>query len=347
MPQSAGFSPGQEAQGYTDANNRVKFGSPITISQPGYIYVWVSNESEATKVWFDDLTVVHRKDIVSQATDYETWGGILREQKYNPDEEYRYGYQGKYAEKDEETGWYSYELRMYSPELGRWTTKDPAGQYFSTYVGMGNNPVSMVDPDGAYSKFGASWRNFFNGGNGIYESGGEWGYNTNIGGGNAGIVSHFGDENKYFLDFQNSLKLKGSSWTDWAAVGVDAGDDVMKQVGQNFQVLQKEANSLKAGINFGKEIGKVNTATTTLKWAGRGLAVYNANEIESKYRDGKIGASTRILEQGTNVYSVFGGIHGAAWGIGWEIGRAITTVPSYQSWKQNTFLPWRSRTLKY
>ncbi len=30
----------------------------------------------------------------------------------------------------------------------RWFVPDPANQYWSGYVGMGNNPVSLVDPDG-------------------------------------------------------------------------------------------------------------------------------------------------------------------------------------------------------
>jgi RHS repeat-associated protein len=62
--------------------------------------------------------------------------------------DYRYGYQGQYAEVDKETGWNNFELRMYDPAIGRWMTTDPYGQYDSPYVGMGNNPVSSVDPDG-------------------------------------------------------------------------------------------------------------------------------------------------------------------------------------------------------
>jgi RHS repeat-associated protein len=64
---------------------------------------------------------------------------------------YRYGYQGKYAEKDEETGWNHFELREYDAVIGRWTSKDPKAQYYSPYVGMGNNPVSSVDSDGGLS----------------------------------------------------------------------------------------------------------------------------------------------------------------------------------------------------
>ncbi|MCA4900649.1 MAG: fibronectin type III domain-containing protein, partial [Cytophagales bacterium] len=148
VPASAGFEEAQRNNPYTNAN-LTKFDSPITIAQPGYIYVWVSNESENTEVWFDDVSVIHHKPLVAQATDYEAWGGVLREQKWiDLDAKYRYGYQGKYAEKDDETGWNHFELREYDPVIGRWTSKDPAGQFYSPYVGMGNNPVSGVDPDG-------------------------------------------------------------------------------------------------------------------------------------------------------------------------------------------------------
>ncbi|GAA0884077.1 hypothetical protein GCM10009120_26750 [Sphingobacterium siyangense subsp. cladoniae] len=63
----------------------------------------------------------------------------------------RYGYQGLYAEKDKETGWNNFELRNYDASIGRWLTADPAGQYVSPYVGMGNNPISGVDPDGSWN----------------------------------------------------------------------------------------------------------------------------------------------------------------------------------------------------
>jgi hypothetical protein len=65
--------------------------------------------------------------------------------------------------------------------IGRWTSKDPAGQYYSPYIGLGNVPISNVDPDGGYSKAGAFWRNLVRGGNGIYKSGDEWGYNKSDG----------------------------------------------------------------------------------------------------------------------------------------------------------------------
>ncbi|AZQ63928.1 hypothetical protein EI427_17355 [Flammeovirga pectinis] len=68
---------------------------------------------------------------------------------YQTDRKYRYGYQGEFAEDEtNETGFNSFEARMYDPVIGRWMSVDPARQYASGYVGMGNNPILKVDPDG-------------------------------------------------------------------------------------------------------------------------------------------------------------------------------------------------------
>lgn len=61
---------------------------------------------------------------------------------------WRYGYQGLFAERDGLTGNNDFMLRQYDPRLGRWLTKDPMGQYASPYMAMGNNPVSYIDPTG-------------------------------------------------------------------------------------------------------------------------------------------------------------------------------------------------------
>ena len=91
-----------------------------------------------------------------------------------------------------ETGWNHFELRGFDPVIGRWTATDPAGQYWSSYVGMGNNPISGVDANGAYSQFGAWWRNGFSSDGVMFdEETGEYGFNTFEDG---GVVSHYGDE---------------------------------------------------------------------------------------------------------------------------------------------------------
>ncbi len=107
-------------------------------------------------------------------SDYYPYGLAMSPSEVAPDN-YRYGYQGQFAEKDEETGWNAFELRMYDPVIGRWLGPDPYRQFYSAYVGMGNNPVSGVDPDGGYSWFGAFWRSGFNTSN-MDKFDGEWGY---------------------------------------------------------------------------------------------------------------------------------------------------------------------------
>ena len=61
----------------------------------------------------------------------------------------KYGFQGKFASENDFTSWNEYQVRMYDPQIGRWTSIDPVVQFASPYVGMGNNPASSVDPDGA------------------------------------------------------------------------------------------------------------------------------------------------------------------------------------------------------
>ena len=62
------------------------------------------------------------------------------------DGDYRYAYQGQ--EKDKETNKEAFELRLWDSRIGRWLTTDPYGEFASPYLGMGNNPISLIDPDG-------------------------------------------------------------------------------------------------------------------------------------------------------------------------------------------------------
>ena len=86
-------------------------------------------------------------DILSYA-DYYPFGWKIPGRQSSSSNGYRFGYQGQFAEEDKETGLNQFEARLYDPRIGRWLTTDPAGQFFSPYLGMGNNPIMSVDPDG-------------------------------------------------------------------------------------------------------------------------------------------------------------------------------------------------------
>ena len=42
--------------------------------------------------------------------------------------------------------------RYYDPQLGKWHSVDPADEFNSPYVYVGNRPIITVDPDGADSE---------------------------------------------------------------------------------------------------------------------------------------------------------------------------------------------------
>ncbi len=59
-------------------------------------------------------------------------------------------FSGKALHSDNGLDWYYFGSRFYDPQLGRWHTQDPAMQFANPYLGIGNNPVNYVDPDGEW-----------------------------------------------------------------------------------------------------------------------------------------------------------------------------------------------------
>jgi RHS repeat-associated protein len=105
--------------------------------------------------------------------------------------DYRYGYQGQFAETDPETGKPAFQLRLYDPRINRWLTTDPYNQYHSPYVGMGNDWVNSIDPDGGYKTwFGAL---------------GGW-----IAGGFQGKINHRGHGGD--LEYAVTRSIKNDNW---------------------------------------------------------------------------------------------------------------------------------------
>lgn len=81
-------------------------------------------------------------------TDYYPFGMPMPEKNIVGD--YRYGFQGQ--EIDPETGKEAFQLRLWDSRIGRWLTTDPYRQHASPYLGMGNNPIYLTDPDGGMTE---------------------------------------------------------------------------------------------------------------------------------------------------------------------------------------------------
>ncbi|WP_417859475.1 RHS repeat domain-containing protein [Xanthomarina gelatinilytica] len=81
---------------------------------------------------------------LTNKTDYYPFGMPMPNR--NVEGDYRYKFQGQ--EKDPETGKEAFELRLWDNRIGRWLTTDPMYEFHSPYLGMGNNPISIIDPTG-------------------------------------------------------------------------------------------------------------------------------------------------------------------------------------------------------
>ncbi|KFF12000.1 RHS repeat-associated core domain-containing protein [Flavobacterium hydatis] len=85
--------------------------------------------------------------VIQSYADYYPFGEQLPMR--NSLSNYRYAYQGQ--EKDSETNMEAFQLRLWDGRIGRWLSPDPYGQYSSPYLGMGNNPIGAIDPDGGWT----------------------------------------------------------------------------------------------------------------------------------------------------------------------------------------------------
>jgi RHS repeat-associated protein len=141
--------------------NTVAPGGPITMSKNGYLYVWVSNETQGWDVFFDNFSVQYRQGPVLEENHYYPFGlsmaGISdKALKSNyAENKYRFNFGSELQNKEFSDGsgleLYDAHHRMYDPQIGRFGQVDPLADgtpYYSPYSFGSNNPISHIDPFG-------------------------------------------------------------------------------------------------------------------------------------------------------------------------------------------------------
>ncbi len=127
---------------------------PVKVQKSGYVYVWVSNESN-TPVYFDDLKINHRAGPLLQEDDYYPFGLEMKMlgSRASGKQENKLKYNGKELQSDFDLEWTDYGARMYDGQIGRWHVVDPLAAHpkqigMSPYSAFANNPIRYVDPTG-------------------------------------------------------------------------------------------------------------------------------------------------------------------------------------------------------
>ena len=154
IPQKSGFKRITTAAHDTDGNGGHEriFSPQISIDQPGYVYIYLSNEEETQlEVFFDDFKVEHVKSPVVQMDDYYPFGLTFNSYSRENTTPQNYLYNSMELQDELNLGWYDYFARQYDPAIGRFLAVDPMSEIsrrWSPYTYAYNNPIRFIDPDG-------------------------------------------------------------------------------------------------------------------------------------------------------------------------------------------------------
>jgi RHS repeat-associated protein len=134
----------------------------IKITEPGFVYIYFSNENESlVEVFFDDFEVTHEKSPVVQVDDYYPFGLTFNSHRRERSPINRFLYnQGSGDKKflterilDLGLAIDLTRYRVYDPAIGRWWQTDPLADQinlisFTPYNYAFSNPIRYNDPEG-------------------------------------------------------------------------------------------------------------------------------------------------------------------------------------------------------
>ncbi len=124
----------------------------ISITEPGYVYIYLSNENESpVEVFFDDFSVEHIKSPVVQVDDYYPFGLTFNSYQRDNSVDQRWKFQGQEHLDDLGLNWDSFKWRNHQPDIGRFFNVDPLANeyvYNSPYAFSENHVTSHIELEG-------------------------------------------------------------------------------------------------------------------------------------------------------------------------------------------------------
>jgi RHS repeat-associated protein len=124
----------------------------VTIKEPGYVFIYVSNEGAVQQdIYFDDLTIVHTKSPVIQIDDYYPFGLTFNSWRRENSVYNRWKFQGQEHTDDLDLGWDAFKWRNHQPDIGRFFNVDPLSEkyvYNSPFAFSENHVVAHIELEG-------------------------------------------------------------------------------------------------------------------------------------------------------------------------------------------------------
>jgi len=124
----------------------------VTVREPGFAYVFVSNEHPTyVDVYFDDVTVTHTPSPIVSSSDYFAFGLQHTTGERAGVYEQRHLYNGKELQDELSLSTIDFGWRQYDPTIARWHVVDPLADrrhWMTPFNYVQNNPLSRFDPNG-------------------------------------------------------------------------------------------------------------------------------------------------------------------------------------------------------
>ena len=218
----------------------------------------------------------------------------------------------------------------------------------SRYAYSGDDPLRCINPignKGDSDSWSSSLMNFSHrsdSGSGHWERGGGKVPSSDS---DSGHLEKNGDKvpisppQKYQFPWQWFAGLSAS-----AAAEVFYSDFFQTWMGKDFKFRTTIGRKSNGNQHTGGKYKFGKATSNVFKKINWGIGLYNMYDLENQHNDGKIDDYQFVSEETSNAVSTFGGVIGMAWGIGWELGRAITYAEWYQKQK---FEFWYNQNVKH